>query len=287
MCSVNQKMAMGIELELTTQELVDAQAHVWNHMFNYINSMSLKCALQLSIPEIIHKHGKPMPLSELVHALSVHKAKSPALYRLMRILIHSKFFVKLKIDEQDDHEGYWLTPASRLLLRNDPFSVAPFALMVTDPFLTDPWHHIAEWFQNDDPTAYATAHGKELWEHVGQEPKLNKFFNEAMASDAVLLTGVLVKDCKHVFEGLKSMVDVAGGTGKVARIMADAFDGLKCCVLELPHVVHGLSGDNDKLSFIAGDMFKYVPPADAIFLKVYGRLFEYKLHSLCIQPKYG
>lgn len=43
------------------------------------------------------------------------------------------------------------------------------------------------------------------------------------------------------------MVDVGGGTGTVAKGFADAFPGLKCIVLDLPHVVEGMK-EFDNLS---------------------------------------
>jgi trans-resveratrol di-O-methyltransferase len=79
--------------------LLDAQAHIWNHIFNFINSMSLKCAIELGIPDIIHNHGKPMTLSELTAALPIHPTKASSIYRLMRILNHSNFFALRKIGE--------------------------------------------------------------------------------------------------------------------------------------------------------------------------------------------
>ncbi|KAK4398085.1 Trans-resveratrol di-O-methyltransferase [Sesamum angolense] len=62
------------------------------------------------------------------------------------------------------------------------------------------------------------------------------------------------------------MVDVGGGTGTVAKAIADAFTGLNCVVLDLPHVVAGCEG-TENLTFVAGDMFEYIPPADAVFMK--------------------
>ncbi|KAL0399775.1 UNVERIFIED_CONTAM: Trans-resveratrol di-O-methyltransferase [Sesamum radiatum] len=251
----------------STEELLDAQSHVWNNLFNFINSMSLKCVIQLGIPDIILKHGKPMTLSELTHSLHLNEAKSLSLERLMRVMIHSKFFINVKISEVKATEGYWLTPASHLLLRDEPLSVRPFALAMLDPILTDPWHHVSEWFRTDgDPTPFLTTHGRTFWEYAEQDPRLNCFFNEAMACDAKLVATVITKDCRNVFEGLKSMVDVGGGTGTVAKAIADAFPGLKCVVLDLPHVVSGCEG-TENLTFVAGDMFEYIPPADAVFMK--------------------
>ncbi|KAL2483375.1 O-methyltransferase family protein [Forsythia ovata] len=247
-------------------ELLQAQAHVWNHMFNFITSMSLKCATQLGIPDSIHRHGKPMTLPELVDALPINKARSHGVYRLMRILTHSGFFILEKISGDEEMEGYWLTPSSRLLLKDKPFGVAPLVLAVLDPVFTKPWHHLSEWFQNENHTPFDTAHGRKFWEYSGQEPRLNHFFNEAMASDAQLVTSVLIRECKQVFEGLNSIVDVGGGTGIVSLGISDAFPNLKCTVLDLPHVVAGLEGTTNSI-YVGGDMFEYIPPADAILLK--------------------
>ncbi|CAK9316184.1 unnamed protein product [Citrullus colocynthis] len=58
-------------------ELLEAQAHIWNHIFSFVNSMSLKCAIQLGIPDAIHRHGpNPMPLSLLVSSLQLHPNKT-------------------------------------------------------------------------------------------------------------------------------------------------------------------------------------------------------------------
>ncbi|KAH6764045.1 hypothetical protein C2S52_012938 [Perilla frutescens var. hirtella] len=253
----------------STQDLLDAQSHVWNHIFHHINSMSLKCAIQLGIPDVIHKHGNPMTVSQLTNALPINKAKSPCLHRLIRILVHSKFLDKVKTtlsEDEDEEEAYCLTRASRLLLRCEPMSMAPFALAMFDSVKMDPWHHMSEWFQNEDSSPFFTKHGMTIFEYAGNDQRLNGLFNEAMASDAGFVTSVLSKECRHVFEGLKSMVDVGGGTGATAKGIAAAFPGLKCIVLDLPHVVADLEG-SENLSFFSGDMFEFIPPADAVFLK--------------------
>ena len=101
--------------EEMSSELLGAQAHIWNHIFNFINSMSLKCAIQLGIPDIINNHGKPMTISQLTLALPINKKRSSCVHRLMRILIHSGFFAlqKVKEGEGEGEEGYVITDASK------------------------------------------------------------------------------------------------------------------------------------------------------------------------------
>ncbi|XP_042059993.1 8-hydroxyquercetin 8-O-methyltransferase-like isoform X2 [Salvia splendens] len=251
----------------SSEDLLDAQAHVWNHILSYINSMALRYAVELRIPDAIHKHGKPITLSQLADALCINKQKSHGLYRLMRILVHNKFFDKVSISGQEEREeAYSLTRVSRLLLRDDPSSLAPFALAQTDPIYIDPFLHMSEWFRDECPSAFFTKNGMDIWEFAAKDGIMNQGFNEAMASDARFVGSILVRECKHVFEGLKTMVDVAGGTGEVAKAVAGAFPGLKCIVLDQPHVVAGMEG-SENVKFVGGDMFEFIPPADAVFLK--------------------
>ncbi|KAK4476986.1 hypothetical protein RD792_016187 [Penstemon davidsonii] len=207
-----------------------------------------------------------MKLSELVHSLPINKSKSQCLYRLMRTLIHSKLFISAKISDENEEEGYWLTPSSQILLKDNPMSMAPFVLGVSDPIMIDPLRRISEWFQSESATPFAFTHGKEFWEYVGQEPRLNNLFNEAMVSDSMLVISVVMKKCKQVFEGLISIVDVAGGKGVVGKAIVDAYPGLKCTVLDLPNVVDGLEG-GENLVYASGNMFDFIPSADAILLK--------------------
>ncbi|KAH6765147.1 hypothetical protein C2S51_016396 [Perilla frutescens var. frutescens] len=86
-----------------------------------------------------------------------------------------------------------------------------------------------------------------------------------MACDAGFYTSIITNECSHVFRGLKSMVDVGGSNGATAKAIADVFPGLKCTVLDLPHVATLEGCDN--LSFVSGDMFEFIPHADAVFLK--------------------
>lgn len=256
---------IAVNGEASESEILQAQAHIWNHLFNFINSMSLKCAIQLSIPDIIHNHGKPMTLSELTDSLKINNSKTPCVFRLMRILTHSGFFQK--IAEDGEEERYILTPASKLLLKNNPLSVSPFLLSMLDPILVSPWHMLSDWFKNNDPTPFSTFHGKGFWELAGQEQGLNHFFNEGMASDARFVSRLVLGKCKEVFLGLNTLVDVGGGTGTMAKAIADAFPQLNCIVLDLPHVVQGLEGTKN-LSYVGEDVFEYIPPTDAVLLKV-------------------
>ncbi|KAG5586386.1 hypothetical protein H5410_046820 [Solanum commersonii] len=65
---------------------------------------------------------------------------------------------------------------------------------------------------------------------------------------------------------MKSLVDVGGGIGIVAKVLADAFLELNCIIFDLPHVIEGCEGIKN-LSYVGGDMFKFIPSTNVILLK--------------------
>ncbi|XP_071724061.1 trans-resveratrol di-O-methyltransferase-like [Rutidosis leptorrhynchoides] len=256
--------------QVNDDELLEAHTHIWKHTFNFITSMSLKCAIELGIPDIIYKHGQPMTLPKLLSILPINPKKSDSVYRLMRNLVHSGFFTQQQVPnltgDSTREDGYVLTSASYLLLKDNPFHVSPFSLMILDTNLMAPWQSKSTWLQNDDPTPYYTAHSKSLWELAGDEPRVNKVFNDAMASDSHFVGAMMIKKSRSVFEGLKSLVDVGGGTGTLANVIAQEFPNIECIVLDLPHVLVD-SKDFNNLKYVSGDMFNEIPSANAVLLK--------------------
>ncbi|WVY91208.1 hypothetical protein V8G54_036722 [Vigna mungo] len=129
---------MGSRDEDEAAKLLRAQTHVWNHIFNFINSMSLKCVVELGIADIIHNHGQPISLSNLIASLPIHSSKTHFIPRLMRIMVHSGFFSQLNHNDNDLEVKYALTDASLLLLKSHQMSVAPLLQAELDPVLTNP-----------------------------------------------------------------------------------------------------------------------------------------------------
>jgi hypothetical protein len=160
-----------------------------------------------------------------------------------------------------------LTDASILLLKDTPMSMTPYVQAMLVPILTNPWHQLSTWFKSDDPTTFKTAHGISIWDYAANEPNFNNLFNNGMASDARLITSVVIEKCAGVFNEFESLVDVGGGTGTMAKVLAKSFPKMNCIVFDLPHVVAGFQG-SENLKYVGGDMFKEIPPADAILLKV-------------------
>ena len=202
------------EVKSSSDEVMRAQTSLWSHIFNYIDSMSLKCAVELGILDAIHNHGKPITLPELLSALSISPAKATHMHRLMRMLTHSGIFARSDADDDSSDEVYSLTPVSGLLVGNKGCaSLSSFLLAMLHPVLVNPFQSLGAWFKSDEPTPFSVEHGCNVWEITDRNPQFNKVFNEGMASDAKFFMDVHLKNCGHVFDGVRSLVDVGGGTG--------------------------------------------------------------------------
>ncbi|WJX75080.1 hypothetical protein P8452_58649 [Trifolium repens] len=254
---------MGSENVPKASELFQAQAHLYDHILSFLKPMSIKWAVELNIPDIIHNHGQPITLHQLVAALQIPEQKTACVRSLMRLLTHNNFFTIVIVDEK---EAYDLSPASELLVKGTDHCLTSMVRLLTNPTLVDLYNHLSKWTSGEKLTIYDTALGKDdYWSFIHQNPLHLKYFNDAMESDSRVVR-LAPRDCKSVFDGLVSLVDVGGGTGNTAKIICEAFPMLKCIVLDLPQVVAGLPG-NGNLSFMGGDMFHSIPQTDAILLK--------------------
>ncbi|XP_028766538.1 isoflavone-7-O-methyltransferase 9-like [Neltuma alba] len=80
------------------------------------------------------------------------------------------------------------------------------------------------------------------------------------------MVAMALRECKSIFQGLETLVDVGGGTGTTCRIISERHPNMKCIVFDLPQVVQNSSGSNN-LSYVGGSMFEFIPSADVVLLK--------------------
>ncbi|XP_042051547.1 8-hydroxyquercetin 8-O-methyltransferase-like [Salvia splendens] len=104
----------------------------------------------------------------------------------------------------------------------------------------DAYHCMTEWFREECPAPFFTKSGRNVWEFGADDEKWNQLLNKRITSDSQFVGSILMKECKHVFEGLKKVVDVAEGHRCPGK--AVSFPGLNCVVLDLPQIVDGLNG---------------------------------------------
>ncbi|KAJ1700872.1 hypothetical protein LUZ63_000651 [Rhynchospora breviuscula] len=245
-----------------------AIAELWKLIFGFHKSMSLKCALDLGIPNAICNHGQPMTLSQLHSVLSLPLSRKPHLFRLLRILTEFGFILE---NDASSELVYDLTPLSRLVISTkvESLNLLPFTSFHLNDVMLKSSLCMGNWFmQEDKQIPFELAHGVRPWEMTRQNPKLSKLFNDAMVSSGCLFTDFIIKNGGDIFKGTESLVDVGGGTGAISKVIAENFPHVKCTVLDLPHVEADFSNDgHSNVKFVPGDMFNHIPPADVVLLK--------------------
>jgi len=274
---------MALLDEYSSEELLQAQLQLWHQALGFFKSVALAVALDLGIPDAIHRLGGAATLPQILAEAGVNPCKLRDLRRIMRVLTLSGIFsVKQAATLASDGQGpvYKLTTASRLLVKDESLTTSqqlpPFLythLMLTPCRESTEGMGLNAWFRQEQDQPQPAAgpfalefNGQTVWERAEHDATTFPF-DDAMASDTAFLMPIVLKECGEVFHGLTSLVDVAGGLGGAAATIAAAFPDLKCTVLDLPQVVAKAPTDND-VQYFAGDIFQSIPPANAVFLKV-------------------
>ena len=159
---------------------------------------------------------------------------------------------------------------SRWLLR-DPrpgvLTLAPFLLTLCHVYFVSPTHFLGACVVKSGKNPFERAHGKSVWEFLAEDSKWNVLFNEGMAcSSEIVLKAIVAEYGREVFGGLRSIVDVGGGTGAAVSEIVKSYPNIEGINFDLPHVVstapvyHGVS-------HVAGDAFVSIPNADSVLMK--------------------
>jgi hypothetical protein len=186
---------------------------------------------------------------------------------------------------------YCLTPVSRLLVDDvvvdgggDTACQSQFTVAATSPFHFAASQRLREWLQSEvdhaaAETPFMMAHGAGFFGVAGRDLEFGALFNESMAADSRFVAEIFARRCGGTFAGVTSLVDVGGGDGTTAKAIAKAFPHVRCSVLELPQVVDKVPV-HGTVDFVAGDMMKFVPPADVVLLKVRVLVLRYEYWCL-------
>ncbi|KAL5737155.1 hypothetical protein ACOSQ2_031943 [Xanthoceras sorbifolium] len=233
--------------------------------------MVLKSAIELDLLEIIAKAGPGAfmsPKDIASHLPTINPDAPLMLDRILRLLAsYSILTCSLRHNslpgEGDDGKVerlYGLAPVCKYLTKNDDgVSLSALALLRNDN-----WYYLKDAVL-EGGVAFEKAHGMGIFEYLGTNPTFNKIFNNAMSSHSTIAMKKVVETYKG-FEGLKSIVDVGGGTGAALSIIISKYPSIKGINFDLPHVIKD-APSYPGVAHVEGDMFVSVPKGDAMFLK--------------------
>lgn len=263
---------------------LQGQALIWKQMFAFADSMALRCAVELHIADILHSHPHPLTLSQLASGIASTTAGGrqpldiPCLARIMRLLVRKGVFA-VHHSPGDKEPHYGPTHASSWLLRGgdgdddlrrrrrqQPMTLAPMVLVGTHPIATDPWQYLSRCVV-EGGVAFEKCHGCEIWDVMAIDPEFNRVFNDGMACTATITMKAVTQCYEDGLAHIGSLVDVGGGTGTAIAEVVKAFPHVRGINFDLPHVI-ATAPEIPGVSHVAGDMFREVPKADAVMMKV-------------------
>ncbi|KAI3859767.1 hypothetical protein MKW92_023258 [Papaver armeniacum] len=248
------------------EERLKGQVEIWEHMYAFVDSMALKCAVELGIPDIINSHGRPATISEIINNLPATTSSSSGvdyLTRVMRLLVRKRIFSS-QINQKTNQISYDLTPSSKWLLRDSRFSLSPFILAQLDPWL--PIKKKKKNLIHEGGLPFEKAHGAEIWDVALANPEFNNLFNDAMRCTAEIIIKAVLIEYKDGFNGIESLVDVGGGTGTMIAEIVQANPHIRGINFDLPHVV-ATAPEQPGVEHVGGDMFVHIAEADAVIMK--------------------
>ncbi|KAH7576892.1 hypothetical protein JRO89_XS01G0171800 [Xanthoceras sorbifolium] len=251
--------------ETDNEASLKGQAEIWRHMFAFVDSLALKCAIELQIPDIIHSYGRPITISQITSRIESPSPDISSLERIMRLLVRRNIF---SIDHPTEGGGeplYGLTHSSRWLVNGSDSSLNALYLIETHAYVVGSWHFLSQSIK-EGGMAFEKAFGRSVWDMTSEDHRFNKMFNDGMASMGKILIKEMVKGYKDGFDCLRSLVDVGGGIGGMISEVVKSYPHIKGINYDLPHVI-ATAPVYDGVSHIAGDMFHHIPNADALLLK--------------------
>ncbi|KAL5192535.1 Caffeic acid 3-O-methyltransferase [Glycine soja] len=260
------------ETQITPTHVSDEEANLFAMQLASASvlPMVLKSALELDLLEIIAKAGPGVHLSpsDIASRLPTHNPDAPVMLdRILRLLACYNIlsFSLRTLPHGKVERLYGLAPVAKYLVRNeDGVSIAALNLMNQDKILMESWYYLKDAVL-EGGIPFNKAYGMTAFEYHGTDPRFNKVFNKGMA-DHSTITMKKILETYTGFEGLKSLVDVGGGTGAVVNMIVSKYPTIKGINFDLPHVIED-APSYPGVEHVGGDMFVSVPKADAIFMK--------------------
>src|SRR6266852_1556119 len=220
---------------------------------------AVSCLARLGIPDLVE--AAPQSAQELASQIG---ADPQALYRLMRATASVGV-----LSERPDGK-FSQTPMSAVLRSNATPSLRAFAIMTGREWHGRGWAHLEHCVRTGEP-AMQQIYGAPVFEYLRQHPEEAQIFNDAM-SDLSTIDSPAVAEA-YYFEGIHSIVDIAGGHGLLLATILQRNPHLQGTLYEMPHVLEGarsgpLKPMMERCTLASGNMFSSVPAgADAYIMK--------------------
>ncbi|BBY24924.1 methyltransferase [Mycobacterium stomatepiae] len=205
------------------QRMVPPTAAMWEMLTNAWVAQAITAAAQLGIADALA--AGPLTADELAEAVD---ADADSVSRLLRALIGSGVF------RQTRDGRYALNPLAATLRTDNDVSLRGVARFIGAPQHREHWSNLATAMRTDRAVV-SDMRGKPIFEYLAEEKEYDEIFNEAMTSASEFAIAPVVAG--YDFSRYSTIVDVAGGHGRLLAAILNATPQARGILFDQPHVV--------------------------------------------------
>ena len=227
----------------------------------YMVSSALYGVTSLGIPDLLKSGSKSV--AELAVLSGSHEG---ALYRVLRALSSIGVFA------ENPSRTFSLTPVSEPLCKDAPDSMRDMTLWLADPFHLQVYGELSHSLRTGE-TVPEKLYGLPCFDYLAENQEVGDRFNNAMTGFSATVIAAALEAYDFSCLSGKTLVDVAGGHGKVLTEILKKNPGVRGILFDLEHVVKGATpriqsqGLSSRCSVAHGDFFQAVPSGDAYIMK--------------------
>ena len=222
-------------------------------MLGRVAAQALYVAAKLGIADLL-KDG-PKPIEELATASDAH---APSLYRVLRAL------ASIGVFEEVGDQVFALNSSAEPLRSDVRNSIRDVAIFWGEDWNWKVWGKILYSVRTGKP-AWIQIHGEQVFDFFAQNQEAGRIFDRAMTSFSGVATKAVLE--AYDFSGIETLVDIAGGQGRLINRILDVYPGMRGVLFDLPHVIKSAIV-GDRLEMATGDFFVKVPSGgDAYIMK--------------------
>jgi hypothetical protein len=242
------------------QRMVPPPASISEMISSAWAAQAITAAADLGIADALA--NGPLSAEELADAVD---ADADALSRLLRALIGRNVFRQLRDGR------YALNPLADTLRSDSEVSMRGVARFIGAPQCREHWSHLTTAIRTQR-SVLPELRGKPIFEYLAEDKEYDEIFNAGMTSSSEMTIAPVVAG--YDFSRYSTIVDVAGGHGRLLAAILNATPKAKGILFDQPHVVadapalleeHQVA---DRVQVAAGSFFDAITEGgDAYLLK--------------------
>ena len=233
------------------------EAFLTQVMLGSIASQALYVAAKLGIADQLV--DGPKKIDELAKAVD---ADAPSLYRVLRAL------ASIGVFEEEENQVFALTPSAEPLRSNVPNSLRDVAIFWGEDWHWEVWGKIL-YSVKTGKSAWAQLHGEQIFDYFAKNQEAARVFDRAMSSFTTVAAKAVVE--AYDFSGIDTLIDIAGGHGRLLNGVLEANPSMRGVLFDLPHVIESAKQNSTvghRCDYATGDFFISVPTGgDAYMMK--------------------